>query len=858
MSFRPPILAVCLTCACLVLPARAWQSTRVAVDPQGALSYPADAQGNRIPDFSHAGYGGGGVPLPSVPIVKRIGPVDGDDTAHIQAALDEVGALPVQSSGYRGTLQLAPGVYEIAGTLRLERHGVVLAGSGDANDPAFNTILRRSGTSQAPVIRAGVHDDSFRSEVSGTRSEITTALVPVGARSFEVAAPHLYRIGDPVIVWHPSTQAWLDAVDRGGVTDQNYWRPGDIDVRYHRYVTAIAGNTITVDVPVFMHLDRSLAQSFLYRYAADHVVTRLGIERLQVDIVTAGETSEDHAKDAITFTGTEDSWIRDCTMKHFWHAGLQWEGSTRGTVERCRAIEPHSIVTGSRRYNFSMYHAQLILVRDCFADRGRHAYVCNGTSLDSGIVFLNCVSDRALTASEGHRRWSTGLLFDGLVATNRESSDILGLYNRGTYGTGHGWAAAHSVAWNCDASPGGRIRVQQPPTAQNYAIGCFGNVTGSGPFAGATGHIEGTGQAGLEPRSLYLAQLAARLAGSAPVVTIQPQSRAIPVGSGVSLAADAVGYPAPSYQWRRNGANVSGATEATLTIRTAQPADAGLYQAITTGTTAVATSPAILGVAIAGKVAGTAAPVGADILHPNGNVFDQNLLDGPAASITADPGQITRTSYVDLNDDIVQVEFSGAGTLTLLLDSSAGPALPLNYDQNVAYMKGHAGIVIVGADESTNVSVFSVGRANAVNQRLFRTDAAYDGVADIAFISILSANGRFGGLRTGNASYFATRGFAGVYAPGVNFEGPVYVGDIAAFDDAVPVLVVGSTSDARITGGDLAQDNGRAVQVGGLAQLHFTAGFTSHGTPQPVRPCAGLLEEDGGDVTARVVVNAAP
>jgi hypothetical protein len=36
----------------------------------------------------------------------------------------------------------------------------------------------------------------------------------------------------------------------------------------------------------------------------------------------------------------------------------------------------------------------------------------------------------------------------------------------------HGGATGHSVMWNTDAG-GGKVLVQKPPTAQNYAIGCF-------------------------------------------------------------------------------------------------------------------------------------------------------------------------------------------------------------------------------------------------------------------------------------------------------------------------------------------------------------------------------------------------
>jgi hypothetical protein len=62
----------------------------------------------------------------------------------------------------------------------------------------------------------------------------------------------------------------------------------------------------------------------------------------------------------------------------------------------------------------------------------------------------------------------------------------------------------------------------------------------------------------------------------------------------------------------------------------------------------------------------------------------------------------------------------------------------------------------------------SVGPITAVNQTLFNDEVTYDGVADIAFIAIQSANGKFGGIRTGNTTYYASQGFTGVYAPGVD------------------------------------------------------------------------------------------
>jgi len=367
----------------------------------------------------------------------------------------------------------------------------------------------------------------------------------------------------------------------------------------------------------------------------------------------------------------------------------------------------------------------------------------------------------------------------------------------------------------------------------------------------------------------------------APTITLQPQSQAAGAGASVTLSAGATaanGNPAPTYQWQQNGTALSGATGATLTLANIQPANAGIYTVVVVSGGTSTTTPAIVGLLTTNKVIGAGSVVGTDIVHPNGNIFDQVLVTGAAESITADAHQVTRTSYIDLNDDIVQVEFSGAGTLSLVLASPSGPAAPLNYNQpTVAYMKGHAGIVITGADDTTNVSVFTVGRATAFDptgtynillspsatndptkngSSLFagHDTTHYDGFADIAYIAIASTNGKFGGLRASNAHFFASNGLTGVYAPGVAFEGPVFVSNIEAFDAASPVLILGSASDTRVTGGDMFQDNGQAVQVNGVTQLKFTAGSDSAGTIFPAQNNRGVFKQNGTDVTAQIVV----
>ena len=100
-------------------------------------SFPMQGQTNavnRIPDFSHAGYKGGGVMLPEVPIVKTLSASGIDDRQLIQQAIDKVSALPLSAEGFRGAIRLASGSYQLDGPLYIKNSGVVLLGEGQAEN----------------------------------------------------------------------------------------------------------------------------------------------------------------------------------------------------------------------------------------------------------------------------------------------------------------------------------------------------------------------------------------------------------------------------------------------------------------------------------------------------------------------------------------------------------------------------------------------------------------------------------------------------------------------------------------------------------------------------------------------------
>ena len=494
--------------------AQIWQSAIVYEGADGLLTYLADDEGNRVPDFSHAGYRGGGIPIPEVATINTITPIEGDNSAYIQAAILELELRAPDANGFRGALLLEAGVYRVSSMIRVSKSGIIMRGVGDKADSTANTIIRRVGTSIDPVIQFGssASNGALWAELPGTRTNITTDVVQVGSREFKVENPEMVAVGDEMIIYHPASLAWLDAIDGGGTADDPPWEENDQPIVYARIVESVNDSTVTIDAPVFNHLDRSLSQSYLYQRDRSEFIEEVGLENLRVEIETAGVTSEDHAEHAVQYSAVKNGWVDGVTTLHFVHAGFRMRHSIHITVQNSRALEPHSQIDGGRRYNFEVYYSQLVLFQNCEATEARHAFVGNGTSWDSGNVFLRTVSRGAHTSSEGHRRWGQGFLFDNHTELDSPlKSRRIHLGNRGDFGTGHGWASVHSVSWNSRLNRATAI-IEKPPTAQNYSFGGEGTFSGAaGPFRAPAGYIEGANQDGLYPESLYEKQLADRL-----------------------------------------------------------------------------------------------------------------------------------------------------------------------------------------------------------------------------------------------------------------------------------------------------------------------------------------------------------
>ncbi len=361
----------------------------------------------------------------------------------------------------------------------------------------------------------------------------------------------------------------------------------------------------------------------------------------------------------------------------------------------------------------------------------------------------------------------------------------------------------------------------------------------------------------------------------APSITTQPTSQEVASGASATLSVAASGDDL-TYQWYTGNSGdtaspVAGATTGTLDTGVLTSSTSFWVQITNAGGTADSETAVVTVAAPSVPLVldGSGDIAGENIQHANGNVFDQILLTGESVQLQAKPGQITRVSFMDENEDIVQVEFSGNGTFTVTLDPATflPPAIPPRYNQSVEYVTGKPSVVIDGADANTFFSIFTVGKINAFNQALFPEGQVYDAQADVALVEVVNSTG-LGGVQLSNTVFSGSTGRVGVDARGVSIAVRLTVGDIDASGDAVPHLLFGDGSftvpagnpGLRITGGDLLQTNSAAIVVAesgsttaGFDTLITQNNFKSDNTPQPTLSIdATFANEDGDAITVAI------
>jgi len=543
-------------------------SIAVHPDQKGKLIYSPDYKGNRIPDFSTAGYMGGGTELPDVSTEIILEPKAGDDTERIQEAIDNISSMGKDANGMRGAILLKKGVYEVESSLTIDKSGIVIRGEGEGKSPLrirgfrkgkqkiflgndrssreFNsrnlyldpsndydldefknslqgrdaTIIIATGKDRRELITISGQGGAHKIEGSG--SEIMDKYVPVGSRTFHIEKPELFSVGDKIIIERSSNVDWISKIGMDEITGDwedapSYsWHP--FDLHFEDKIMAIDENKITIEGTILNAIEKRWGGGRIFKYSDEKRIEQVGIEELRgISFWQPDEYGSDHTKHAHQFIHLQNgknAWIQGVTAEHFTAlsgAFKTQKSSKQITIKNCAnlvADDKYYSGPGYRnnrvnintdvevgRYGFDI-KGQSVLVMNCYTLNNRRSFVV-GAKVSGPNVFLDCKAEQSLTRSEPHHKWSVGGLYDNVT-------DDITFMNRLIHGSGHGWAGANYVAWNTQGS----LINEQPPTAQNWAIGHQGERR-KGQFFDyheREGYWELYNKEAL-PRSLYIQQL---------------------------------------------------------------------------------------------------------------------------------------------------------------------------------------------------------------------------------------------------------------------------------------------------------------------------------------------------------------
>lgn len=480
----------------------------------------SDHARNIVPDFSRAGYQGGGVSLPtrsSIPVIEILEPnAEGDDSPRIQAAIDAVAVRVQDSRGLRGAVLLRRGHYRLSKTLTIQASGVVLRGEGRGAD---GTVIRSEVSDrQGRILEVGSSESAVpRAALDPRRTAITMDYVPVGAMRITVKSAAGYRVGDTVSIAREPNARW---VGPEGIDTARYrWAPSDYAVYSERVVTAVDHDTITLDAPIMDAIETRFGGGSVYR--TDPIrISQVGIEDLRLEgkpeTGTVNGTADSGPFTALRLGAIYDSWVRDVTVRYVSHGFVTRNGAQFNTLQDIAYLDPrYGETQGARRYVF-LYegNAGFNLIQRCYNQGGRHTFVI-GAQVPGPNVFFDCLAVGDSNDSGPHHRWSTGTLYDNTKGY------MLRAQNRRYSGTGHGWAGAQQMFWNTEHDI---YVVQAPPFAMNWSVGQVGaSAPGKFPPEEPAGIVQSMGQA-VSPRSLYLQQLRDRL-GEQAVINVTTEAQ---------------------------------------------------------------------------------------------------------------------------------------------------------------------------------------------------------------------------------------------------------------------------------------------------------------------------------------------
>ncbi|MEO7144600.1 MAG: glycosyl hydrolase family 28-related protein, partial [Bryobacteraceae bacterium] len=521
---------------CLPAGAQTWTSRLLTTDHGAYIPAQVNFSGRawKLDDYSYAGYFLGASSPGTMPCNAINVTATGDITAALQAAVDAAG----QAGG--GTVILPVGAFIVSSPIAIPYSNVSIEGAGsdrtlleipagyastgDPYDGVF-TFGKQAGASNTGWVDQG--------PVIATVSKI----VQEGDQQIDTVDASHVNPGDWIVV---QQYFWAGLVNANSA-DPDRW-PADssnsaYSFSYLRQVTARSGNRIIVDAPIPWTLDPA-NNPVRIRLTDGQMKSNDGVKGLAIHFANnqLAATGRPHGT-GVYFEGVRNGWVIDVLVRNVARAGIHVRSSARiGILD--------STVLGAQDYGdgygggFFADASQNVLIKRCRGEDTRRNF-SSAHALTSMLVLTQNVSANATEPDGTESTLEQAILWD---KHTQQNGGALAMLNRGGVSGGAYETLGSGVVWNFSGdgvqgrlAEGGALYLKPSPSGQLIVVGVNGSVkvydgsqgnipplaageqiqgsaalqVGSGPLKNVL--YEGLYRTGLEPASLYEAQLAHRV-----------------------------------------------------------------------------------------------------------------------------------------------------------------------------------------------------------------------------------------------------------------------------------------------------------------------------------------------------------
>jgi hypothetical protein len=378
-------------------------------------------------------------------------------------------------------------------------------------------------------------------------------------------------------------------------------------------------------------------------------------------------------------------------------------------------------------------------------------------------------------------------------------------------------------------------------------------------------------------------------AATAPVIITSPLPQSVRPGGAAVLRVAATGTAALTYQWRRNGTVLAGATDASLVLTNLQPGDSGTYGVtVANSVGAVSATPAALAVlppagtvailrepvptatGVGGRAAFQVVATGAEPLRYEWRRDGVAVGSGSALTLTnvqaADAGLyavVVSNADATVTSRAVALTVTGrsfAGSYFGSFGSGGSWALLVRDDHSGVLLGYASGGRAVFA--SREVAVDANGRFRALAEAPIAADSAGRAAAsaDVVLEAVIGVDGDISGTVAGLGTTVsarradaagATAALAGYYPAGALGSSASAEALVGPAGQAFALVRIGAAADGG--GGTIGSEGRLAIVTADRATLGGTVsavGATLRATWSP--PTGAALEFSGGSDTRPV------